>query len=162
MIQNKMKDKIRNFVFEIEGIGTKVNNHSAKEMPRQISTEKIKYNYNLQNLNSPYDFNSPNANKELKSNSSNNTNALNGNSYKSPKAREEKQIINMFDNKKEKGILLNNFTLTANEDDFFSCILENKMDSSSNALKLKPEDIKNISNKLRFASTDEIRKLDET
>jgi hypothetical protein len=107
MMQNKMKDKIRNFVFEIEGIATKVNNHSAKEMPRQISQEKIKYNFSSQNLNSPYDFDSSNSNKELKikSNSSNNnTNALNGNCYKSPKAKEEKQLINMFENKKEKGI----------------------------------------------------------
>jgi len=40
-------------------------------------------------------------------------------------------------------------------------MVENKIESSNNSLKLKHEDIKNISNKLRFASTEEIRKLDE-
>jgi hypothetical protein len=50
---------------------------------------------------------------------------------------------------------------TANEDDFFSMMIDNKMESSSNSLKLKSEEIKNISNKLRFASTEELRKLDQ-
>jgi hypothetical protein len=104
--QNKMKDKIKNFVFEIEEKSGKANNHSAKEMPRQIQTkENIKYDFSTtKNLNNLNDYNSYNGNKEYKpknNSCSTNLNISNGNYLRSPKAREEKN--NFFNNYKDKG-----------------------------------------------------------
>ena len=58
-------------------------------------------------------------------------------------------------------VFINIYHEIAIADDFFTTMVENKLQSPANALKLKQEDIKNISTKLRFASTDEIKKMDE-
>lgn len=115
---NKMKDKIRNFVFEIEGISAaKSNSHPAKEMPRQIHNENLKYEYNSTTnaCSKRDDYNSFNGNREYKfknNYSATNLNLYNGNNIlKSPKSKDEKNtniITNMnnkFDTNQDKGTI---------------------------------------------------------
>ena len=104
-----MKDKIRNFVFEIEGITTKTTNHSAKEFPRHIHKEHIKYEYNTNNVTTSNDY-SVNGNKEYKTkNSYSKLINYNGDFSKSPRAKEDKSPPNFFEIKKDKS---NNYNLS--------------------------------------------------
>ena len=108
-IHNKMKDKIRNFVFEIEGVTTKTTNHSAKEFPRQSHKELIKYEYNTISVTTSNDH-SVNGNKEYKTkNNYGKLNNYNGNFSKSPNAKEDKSPPNFFEIKKDISIY-NNFS----------------------------------------------------
>jgi len=98
-----MKDKIRNFVFEIEGVSTKTNNHLARDFPRKTHNELVKYEYNTNSLN--VNDHSVNGNKEYKPKTSYvKSNNYNANLSKSPKAREDKSPPNFFDIKMDKCI----------------------------------------------------------
>lgn len=146
---SRIKDKIKNFVFEIEGISSKKSEKTVNSSHQNKLINKKNDYFN--NYNTTLHSNPLIAKEENSKKSSSIFDDI-----KIPKFMARKQKSIDFDFKSNQRREDDSFFKSKNEFDVTSTSA-----ASGSMFKLKAEDIRKLSSQIRFCSPEELRKMDE-